>query len=75
MFKARFTKADAPELVVGLEPWLFDPVMENPVKILSIKVLSGLGVWGFLGILPRDWIPPGVGRKTQRTYAVRSLTA
>ena len=71
MFKARFTKADAPELVVGLEPWLFEPMKKTPAKILAIKILSGFAVWGILGTFPRYWIPPGVSRKTQRTYSVQ----
>ncbi|KAL8795984.1 MAG: hypothetical protein Q9195_001560 [Heterodermia aff. obscurata] len=64
--KARFTIADAPELLIGLEPWLFVEAMKhNSLPAQLIQLLSGIGVFAFLAIFPGDWIPPGIGRESQ----------
>lgn len=67
-FKARFTRADAPELLVGLEPWLFESMTQNPIQTQVIQVVACIGVWAISTTFPGHWIPPDSARKSQRAH-------
>ena len=66
MCKINFTKADAPELLVGLDSLLFESMSQKPIRIQVVLLLSSIGVWTFLHSFPDGWIPPGLARNTQR---------
>ena len=65
--KARFTSIDAPELLIGLEPWLFlEAIQHNALAAQMIQILSGIGVFVFLAVFPKAWLPPGIAREARR---------
>ena len=57
--KVRFTKADAPELTLGLEYFFLESASQGSYTTIATEIAFFLAVFASLVTFPRQWIPPG----------------